>query len=67
MAEEMKKEMKEEVIRMLQFGDSIYFHQSDICRILSLIDSSCESINAKAKIGQALEIFSCKHGSSNKK
>lgn len=51
--------LPEELVRMVKLGKTIYFHQEDICRILNLISDGCESINAKAKIGQAIEVFSC--------
>jgi hypothetical protein len=53
------KELPEELVRMVKLGSSIYFHQEDICRILEIIQSGCESINARVKIKHAIEVFSC--------
>jgi len=54
-----QREIKVEVVRMVKLGKSIYFHQTDVCRILNLIKDGCQSINAKADLQEAVEIFSC--------
>jgi len=54
-----EKELREEVVRMIKQGNNVYFLQNDLCRILNLIKDGCESLNAKAKLQEAIEIFSC--------
>jgi len=53
-----QKEIHEEVIRMVRLGKTIYFHQEDICRTLELIYSGCDSLSSKARVKQAIEVFS---------
>ena len=54
-----EKELREEVVRMIKQGNNVYFLQNDLCRILNLIKDGCESLNAKAKLQEVIEIFSC--------
>jgi len=54
-----EKEIQEELIRMVKLGKNIYFHQEDICRILEIIHSGCDSLSSKARVKQAIEVFSC--------
>jgi len=47
----------EEVVRMVKIGDDVYFHQKDICRILERLGEGCLSLESRAKLKEALEIF----------
>jgi len=55
----MTKTLPEELIRMVKLGKNIYFHQEDICRILEIIYDGCDSLSSKARVKQAIEVFSC--------
>jgi len=50
---------KEELVRMIKSGHDIYFHQADICRILERIKKESVTLESKARITQAIEVFSC--------
>lgn len=55
----MKKEIPEEILRMIMQDDEIYFHRDDVCRIISRMESKCQSINAKSIVKELQKMFSC--------
>lgn len=50
---------KEEILRMIENKDGVYYHQEDVCRILKRLNGYCMTLSAKKIIKESLEIFSC--------